>query len=119
MARVADERAAATVAAPHGALYGCGDESLTGTGLATARSRLVAGRELLLFELANQCVQPAAEHRGNVARGQLVAEELSRVLQLLVGTLVDGHLNCVSLRSEGCDASWWNERRPRGGRFVL
>src|SRR2546426_10935843 len=82
-AGIADERALPPIALPDGAL------DLRRDGAACGRppspgARPGGGRELGLFELADQRIEGAVEHRGDLARGELMAQQRLGVAQLLV-----------------------------------
>jgi hypothetical protein len=70
-------------------------------------TRLRRGGELALLEPMNQSVQRPVEHLGDVAGGDLMAQQLLRVAQLVVRALADRDLQGESLRRERGDSGSW------------
>ena len=52
----------------------------------------IGGRELLFLELADQSVERLVDDSGNVTSSELVAQQLLRVAQLVVGLLAHGEV---------------------------
>src|SRR6266581_9548760 len=113
LAGLADERALAAISLPHRAL-----DVRRDVPRARGRSTLALGPrgrgELALLELANQRVQRPIEHGRDIARGDLVAEELLSVPQLVVRALIDGDLERQSLRGQRFHAGSRVVNTPRG-----
>src|SRR5437867_6871847 len=70
-------------------------------------------RELALLELANERTERPLEHRRDVPRGDLVAEQLLRVTELVVRASAHGELHCDRLRRQGAHP-WAVTDMPRG-----
>jgi hypothetical protein len=73
-----------------------------------ARARPAGRGELAPLELADERVQGAVEHLGDLAGGDSVAEQGLGVAQLVVRALADGELKAVSPRRK-----WRHPGPPR------
>jgi len=92
VAVLADERASGLLVLPHGTANVRGD--CPGSRRLARPAGLVGRSELLPFELTDEGVQRAVEHRCDIARR---AEEVLCVAQLVAGRLLDRHLKREAL----------------------
>ena len=73
-----------------------------------------AGRgELTALELADEGIEGAVEHLGDLAGGDLVTEQGLGIAQLVVGGLADGELEGIALRGDRGDPGG-RANLPRG-----
>jgi len=79
-----------------------------------ARPWSASRRELALLELRDKQIEGAVEHGRDIARGDLVAEQLLSVAQLIVRALADGELQKEAL---GGDRRQLRARRVRRNWF--
>ncbi len=71
-------------------------------------------REFAPLELLDQRFQRAAEHGGQIARRHRVAQQGARVLEPLLGFLVDGHAELKTLGSDGLSPAAGRRAGPCG-----
>src|SRR5512143_1559576 len=98
VAVLAHEGALAAVAPPHRALHLGRDVARVGRHVVRARPGPRGGGELAALERGDEGVEGAVEHLGQLARGDLVAEQLLRMAQLVVRGLAHGELERKALR---------------------
>jgi len=91
MPRVAHVGATTSIAFPHRALHFGRDRPRTEVP-SLRGAWLIGGRELLFLELADQSVERLVDDSGNVTSSELVAQQLLRVAQLVVGLLAHGEV---------------------------
>ena len=92
MAVLSDERAAATVPFPHCALHMSGNVALASGGRPRGTTWRAGGRELPLLEIPDERVEATLEEIGIVPPGNLMAEELPDVTELLLGPPAEGNV---------------------------
>jgi hypothetical protein len=96
-----DERAPAAVTRHHGAPNLSGNGSTPAHHANPLDAGLVGRRALALLQLSNELIQRTIEDLGHVSRRKLMAEQVLRVVQLLVGFPSQADLQRESLRREG------------------
>jgi hypothetical protein len=77
-------------------------------------SRTGRGSKLLPLELQDESLQRPIEHLGDVPTGNRMAKQSLRVSKLLVGPVVDRHLETVALRSRWQRTDGRGFNSPRG-----
>src|SRR5436305_14648081 len=98
MAGRAHERALAAVPRPHRAPDRSRDMARVGARRIRRASRPRSRRALAALELADAGVERAIEHRGEIARSDLVAEQSLEAAQLVVRALAYRGLDREALR---------------------
>src|SRR5438132_317579 len=98
MAGIAHERAPAPIALPYSALDCGGDmPGVARRGCGLARPRLRSRRKLAFLELADERVERPVQHLDDVARRNLMAEQVLRSAQLVMHAFTHRELQRVAL----------------------
>src|SRR6185295_15464227 len=91
---------------------------------AASRTRpalLIGRRELLLLEFGKEHVERAIEHLGDVTRGNLMAQELLRTIELIAEALPHAEVQREASRRQRCNGRPrrrgldWRRSGPRDG----